>query len=74
MHDAVTGELIGIPSLGVMTEQFASAAELMCRVLGAGDYPFAVVEHPISSATKGQLEEQARVVALALQKHVVRPT
>ena len=34
-----------------MTEQFVSAAELMCRVLGIAGYEFAVIGHPVSSAT-----------------------
>jgi hypothetical protein len=38
-----------------MTEQFVSAAELMCRVLGMPDYEFAVIGHPVSSATDERL-------------------
>ena len=38
-----------------MTETFVSAAELMARVLGADGYPFAVIEHPISSADCARL-------------------
>ena len=44
-----------------MTTQFVSAAELMARVLGADGYPFAVIDHPISSATSEQLGERARL-------------
>ena len=43
-----------------MTRQFVSAAELMARVLGAEDYPFVVIDHPISSASQAQLAERAR--------------
>ena len=43
-----------------MTERFASAAELMSRVLGMPDYAFAVIEHPISSADDARLQEFAR--------------
>jgi hypothetical protein len=43
-----------------MTERFASAAELMSRVLGMPGYRFAVVGHPISSASDAQLAEYAR--------------
>jgi hypothetical protein len=42
-----------------MTERFVSAAELMSRVLGLPDYRFAVIEHPISSATDPQLRQMA---------------
>jgi transaldolase len=43
-----------------MTSRFVSAAELMSRVLGMPDYPFAVIEHPISSASDERLAERAR--------------
>jgi hypothetical protein len=50
----------GVPAIGVMTTRFASAAELMARVLGVPGYKFAVIDHPISSATDEQLAEYAR--------------
>ena len=34
-----------------MTEEFASAAELMGQVLGAEGYQFVAIPHPISSAS-----------------------
>jgi len=42
-----------------MTSQFVTAAALMARVLGAEDYRFVVVDHPISSATDAALSERA---------------
>jgi len=42
-----------------MTSKFVSAAEMMSRALGAENYPFVVVRHPISSATKDELKIQA---------------
>ena len=42
-----------------MTDRFASAADGMRRALGMPDYPFAVVEHPISSASRSGLEQRA---------------
>lgn len=56
----MTGERIGIPSVGVMTSKFASAAELMARVLGADRFPFVVIDHPLSSATDDDLSKRAR--------------
>jgi len=44
-----------------MTERFASAAEMMSRVLGQPGYAFAVIEHPISSATDQRLAHLARL-------------
>lgn len=48
-----------------MTTKFVSAAELMARVLGAEGYPFVVIDHPISSATREMLSDQARKAVAA---------
>jgi len=63
LHDAVAGDRFAVPSVGIMTTRFVSAAELMARVLGANDYRFAVIDHPISSATPSMLEERALLAA-----------
>jgi hypothetical protein len=49
-----------VPAIGVMTSRFVSAAELMARVLGMPGYQFAVIGHPISSASDVELEAYAR--------------
>jgi len=43
-----------------MTSRFVSAAELMARVLGMPGYRFAVIDHPLSSASDERLAEYAR--------------
>ena len=60
MHDSIIGERLGIPSVGIMTTQFVTAAELMGRVLGAEGHPLVAIDHPISSASADELNEQAR--------------
>ena len=55
----MTAERLKIPAVGVMTERFVSAAELMARVLGMPDYPFAVIPHPVSSASDDVLRAMA---------------
>ena len=60
MHDAVIGERLGLPSVGIMTSNFVSAAELMARALGAEGTRFVVIDHPISSATPEDLAARAR--------------
>jgi len=45
--------------MGVMTTRFASAAELMARVLGFSGYQFATIAHPISSASDAELRDMA---------------
>ncbi len=44
-----------------MTERFASAAEMMSRVLGMPDYRFATIGHPVSSATDNDLKAMAKL-------------
>lgn len=51
----------GVPAVGVMTSTFVDAAELMAEVLGAGGYPFAVIDHPIANADAAGIEARARV-------------
>ncbi len=45
--------------MAVMTTRFVSAAELMARVLGFPGYEFAVIAHPISSASDEGLRDMA---------------
>jgi hypothetical protein len=59
--------------VGVMTKNFVSAAELMCRVLGMPGYPFAVIGHPISSASDEQLAEYARLTIDQARKLLLLP-
>jgi len=51
---------MGLPSAGIMTSKFVSAAELMARALGAEGYRFIVIDHPISSASPEDLDGRAR--------------
>jgi nicotinamidase-related amidase len=60
LHDAIIGERLGLPSVGIMTSNFVSAAALMARALGAEGYRFVVIDHPISSATPEDLAARAR--------------
>ena len=52
---------MGIPSISIMTSKFVSAAEMMSRALGAEGYPFVIINHPISSASKDELKIQASI-------------
>lgn len=49
-----------MPAIGVMTTRFVSAADMMCRVLGVPDFKYAVIDHPISSASDERLADYAR--------------
>ena len=56
-----------------MTTRFASAAEMMCRVLGMPDYKFVTIGHPISSASDAQLAEFARATIEQARHLLIRP-
>ncbi len=43
-----------------MTDAFVDGAAMMAVALGASGYRFAVIEHPIASATDAELEAKAR--------------
>ncbi|MBO0765267.1 MAG: hypothetical protein J2P50_11855 [Hyphomicrobiaceae bacterium] len=63
----------GVPAVGVMTARFVSAAELMARVLGVPDFEFAVIGHPISSASDERLAEYARATIAQARTILLRP-
>jgi len=56
--------------MAVMTTRFVSAAELMARVLGFPGYQFAVIAHPISSASDDALRDMA-AAALAQSRRLM---
>ncbi len=72
MHDAVSSERAGTPALGVMTSRFVSAAELMSNVLGAPGYKFAVIDHPVSSASDTELANKAEKVVELIDELILR--
>ncbi len=56
-----------------MTSRFVSAAELMARVLGFPGYSFAVIPHPISSASDDALSEMAAATIAQARRLLLRP-
>jgi hypothetical protein len=46
-----------------MTDAFVDGAALMARALGADGYGFAVITHPIASASDDELHAKARATA-----------
>jgi hypothetical protein len=60
LHDAVSAERVGTPAVAIITDAFVDGAELMARTLGIDGYRFAVIAHPIASATDDELMARAR--------------
>ena len=58
--------------MAVMTTRFVSAAELMARVLGFPGYAFAVIAHPISSASDAALRDMAASAAAQAARLLLR--
>lgn len=56
-----------------MTTAFVDAAHTMACALGVPDYPFAVIEHPVSSATDAGLEARARALCEYLRRTLEAP-
>ena len=56
-----------------MTSRFVSAAEMMNRVLGMPDYRFAIIAHPVSSATDDDLKAMARLAIEQGRKLLMKP-
>ncbi len=69
----MTAERLGVPALAVMTERFVSAAELMSRVLGMAGYQFAVIPHPVSSASDADLRSMATMTLPQIQRLLLQP-
>ena len=55
-----------------MTARFASAAEMMARVLGMPGYPFVTIGHPISSASDDELAAYARATVEQARRLLLR--
>jgi hypothetical protein len=58
--------------MAVMTTRFVSAAELMARVLGFKGYEFAVIAHPLSSASDAALRDMAAATTVQAGRLLVR--
>jgi hypothetical protein len=59
--------------MAVMTTRFVSAAELMARVLGFSGYAFAVIPHPISSASDEALRDMAAAASAQARRLLLLP-
>ena len=49
MHDAISLEKKGIPTVAVISDAFVGNANTVARLSGIPDYPYMVLPHPVSS-------------------------
>jgi|TARA_B110000438_G_scaffold151016_1_gene145117 hypothetical protein len=54
-----------------MTCNFVTAADLMAKVLGMPDYVYAIIDHPVSSATEKELEARALQTMEAIDSQIL---
>lgn len=59
MLDGIEIEVRGKPAAVVCTEPFIMTGKAMARARGRADYPFAVIPHPIGSATDAEMRARA---------------
>ncbi len=62
MLDGILLERAGVPAAVICTEPFRKSAVEMAAAQGAPDYPFTLMAHPISAATRDELRARARAV------------
>jgi hypothetical protein len=58
VHDGIELEVRGVPAAVVCTEPFVVTGWAMARARGKEDYRFAVIQHPISSASDAEMRRR----------------
>ena len=62
MLDGILLERRGIPAAAICTDVFVPNAQAIAEAHGAPDYPFALVPHPLASASAAELGREAKEV------------
>ena len=62
MLDGILLERRGIPVAAICTELFVPNGKAIAEAHGAPDYPFALVPHPLASASPTELAREAKQV------------
>lgn len=63
MHDAILFERLGIPAVSLVTHVFTDTGRSMAELMGMPDFPFVVVDHPLSSLTPDEIQRRAIAAA-----------
>ena len=59
MLDGIEVEVRCVPAAVVCTEPFIATGRAMARARGNAEYPFAVIPHPIGSASEEEMRSRA---------------
>ena len=60
MHDGISLEKRGVPTVVIVSEPFIGNANTMARLLGMPDYRYVALPHPISSLDRKGIDELVR--------------
>jgi hypothetical protein len=60
--DGILLERRGIPAATICTELFVPNGKAIAEAHGAPDYPFALIPHPLASASPTELAQEAKEV------------
>jgi hypothetical protein len=70
--DGIEMERRGIPAAVVCTDAFEITGRAMAKTVGADDYPFLLIPHPISNLSEEQIRRRAEEVVDDVVRLVVR--
>jgi hypothetical protein len=59
VHDGITFEQLGKPALVICTKPFEPTSLMIAQTVGLPDFRFALVDHPIGSASVEELTARA---------------
>jgi hypothetical protein len=75
LHDGISLEKRGIPTVVIVSEPFIGNANVMARLLGIPDYRYIALPHPISSLDRKGIDELVRrCFPQVLELLLARPT
>ena len=60
MHDGITLEQQGLPTVTIITEVFVKTAQAYTRLMGVPAFPYLICPHPITNVDSVELEARAR--------------
>ena len=60
MHDGISFEQTGKPSFVICTHPFDPTSRMIAKTLGLPEFRYALVDHPIGSASVTELQARAQ--------------
>ena len=71
MLDGILFERRGIPAAAICTDVFVPNGRAIAEAHGAPEYPFALVPHPLASASHEELKREAKQLLPHLMRLLV---